>query len=108
MRRIQNTNNGKRNQSNNNGQVSPDDIVRLSGNVLRKEKGTWWEMVLLAAKIDGIRDPNSGTFFARIINKGLRLDQACLDIAVAAQNEYIKTHKRKRDEDPARILTAKS
>lgn len=107
MRRIQSTNNGKRNQSNN-GQESQDDLVRLSGNVLRKEKETWWEMVLQAAKIDHIRDPNSGTFLARIINKGLRLDQACLDIAVAAQSEYLKTHKRRRDEDPARILAAKT
>lgn len=105
MRRIQSTNNGKRNQSNN-GQESPDDIVRLSGNVLRKEKGSWWDMVLLAAKIDGIRDPNSGTFFARIINSGLRIDKVLLDVAVAAQTEYLKTHKRRRDEDPARILAA--
>lgn len=98
MRRNQNTNNGKRNPAD-----GKEDLVRLSGNVKPKEKETWWEMVLRAAKIDGIHDPNSGTFLSRIINMGLRLDQACLSVAVAAQAEYLKTQKRRRDEDPARI-----
>lgn len=98
MRRTQSTNNGKRNQT-----ISKEDLVRLSGNVLRKEKERWWESVLQAAKIDGIRDPNSGTFLARIINMGLRLDQACLSVAIEAQAEYLKTHERRRDEDPVRI-----
>ena len=92
MRRNKNSNNGKRNQGN-----GKEELVRLSGNVKPEEKTEWWEMVLRAAKIDGIHDPNSGTFLSRIINRGLRLDDASL-------SEYQKTHtKRRRDEDPARI-----
>ena len=84
------TTNGRRTQ--NNGQMLR---VRLSGNVTPGEKKRWFGEIKRSAAVDGIHNPDSGTFLSRIINSGLRLDQASIA-------NYVKTHKDRRDEDPAR------
>lgn len=92
MRRNPITQNGKRKHSSNpaNGKKP---LVRLSANVREDQKDRWLEARDRAAEIDGIHNPDNGTYLARIIDYGLRLDQASLA-------EYVKTHKRSRDKDP--------
>jgi hypothetical protein len=75
--------------------------VRLSGYVTPAEKKTWMERVAEASEIEGLRNPDSGTFLSRIIKFGLRLD-------LASMAQYGRITKRRRDQNPARPQPSKN
>jgi hypothetical protein len=79
----------RRNGNHNNGSI------RFSCYLSQADYDIWIEERDKVAEAEGIRYPDNGTFFLRWV-RNLRLDQASI-------NGYVKTHKRRRDQDPARM-----
>lgn len=85
----------RRNGSNGKNPKDDSDTARISAYVTKEQKREWLEQRRQDAEIDDIRNPDNGTFLARAIKYKLRFDLA----SIAA---YVKTHKRRRDQTPAR------
>jgi hypothetical protein len=78
-----------------NGKNHNGDFARVTGYVAPGDKQYLVAEIKRAAKIEGVRDPKMGDYISRWSKYRLHFDHDSM-------REYAETHKRRRDEDPAR------